>query len=206
MELSSTKLKKLLIFQERTYRTWKSNKKYVSKKFFASGDVFVILTAVKRSLIFSHYRNVMQHEINKSQQFSIVPPKLQESSKNSGIKCWDILRSILAYIRESNISWHLLFQSKTIWKPLLNILWDLVKIWLWVALLIQGYWIKEVLPELKYNLLVLEQWKQYKTKDILSATLVRNKAEVQTIDVTQLLDTNYFFFLNYLVQWHEHIY
>ena len=48
----------------------------------------------------------MQHEINKSQQFSIVPPKLQESSKNSGIECWDILRSILAYIRESNISYH----------------------------------------------------------------------------------------------------
>ena len=106
MELSSTKLKKLLIFQERAYRTWKWNKKYVSKKVFASGDVFVILTAVKHSLIFSHHRNVIKHEINKSQQFSIVPPKLQESSKNSGIEGWDILRSILAYIRESNISYH----------------------------------------------------------------------------------------------------
>ena len=55
MELSSSKIKKLVIFQEGTYWTWKSNKKSVPKKFLVSCDVFVIFTAVKHWEIPCYY-------------------------------------------------------------------------------------------------------------------------------------------------------
>ena len=48
MELSSVRaIKKLLIFQEKTYKAPKANKESARKKFFVSSDVFVISTAVK---------------------------------------------------------------------------------------------------------------------------------------------------------------
>ena len=47
MKLSSPKLKRLLVFQEGTCKTPKTNKKSALKKFLVSCDVFVILTAVK---------------------------------------------------------------------------------------------------------------------------------------------------------------
>ena len=51
MELSSTKLKKLLIFQEGTDKAPKTNKKSARKKFLVSFDVFVIFTVVKHGEI-----------------------------------------------------------------------------------------------------------------------------------------------------------
>ena len=47
MELSSRKLKKLLIFQKRICKTPKTNKKCSPKKFLVFCDVFAIFTAVK---------------------------------------------------------------------------------------------------------------------------------------------------------------
>ena len=47
MELSSPKLKKLLIFQEGICKAPKTNKKSAPKKFLVSCDIFVIFTAVK---------------------------------------------------------------------------------------------------------------------------------------------------------------
>ena len=47
MELSPPKLKKILIFQERTHKVLKTNKKSAPKKFLVSCQVFIIFTAVK---------------------------------------------------------------------------------------------------------------------------------------------------------------
>ena len=41
------KLRKLLIFQEKTYKAPKTNKKSAPKKFLVSFDVFVIFTELK---------------------------------------------------------------------------------------------------------------------------------------------------------------
>ena len=45
MKLSSLKLKKLLIFQEKTCKAPKTNKKPALKKFLISCDVFVIISS-----------------------------------------------------------------------------------------------------------------------------------------------------------------
>ena len=59
MELSSRNLKKLLIFQEGTYRTWKSNKKPAPKKFLVSWDNFVVFPEVKYRETPRDYFNAM---------------------------------------------------------------------------------------------------------------------------------------------------
>ena len=51
MEFSSPKLKKLLLFQEGTYRTWTWNEISAPKKFLDSWDGFVIFIAVKHRKI-----------------------------------------------------------------------------------------------------------------------------------------------------------
>ena len=56
MELSSPKLKKFLIFQEGTYRTYKSNTKSAPNKFL---PLFAIFTAVKRKETPCDYLNAM---------------------------------------------------------------------------------------------------------------------------------------------------
>ena len=52
MELSSYKLKKLPIFQERTCKVAKTNKKFTLKNFIVSCDAFGILNS-ERSVSFS---------------------------------------------------------------------------------------------------------------------------------------------------------
>ena len=47
MELSSPKLKKLLIFQKGTYKGQKTNKKFVPKNFLVSCNVFIIFIGLK---------------------------------------------------------------------------------------------------------------------------------------------------------------
>ena len=53
MELSSSKLKKLLIFQEVTCKAWKTNKMPALRKFPVPYDAFEIFTAVKDKEILS---------------------------------------------------------------------------------------------------------------------------------------------------------
>ena len=69
MELSSPDLKKLVLFQKRTYKAPKTNKKSSSKKILVSCDVFVICTTAKLRQIPCEYLNVMQYEINESESF-----------------------------------------------------------------------------------------------------------------------------------------
>ena len=59
MELSSPDLIKLLIFQEGTYSTRKSNKKHAPKKFLVSWDNFVVFTEVKYMETPRDYFNAM---------------------------------------------------------------------------------------------------------------------------------------------------
>ena len=78
MELSSHKLKKFIIFPERTYKAPKTNKKYAPKKFLVSCDVFLIFTAVKHKEIPCEanlkYNKPLQLFVEKRQFFNQNKP------------------------------------------------------------------------------------------------------------------------------------